>query len=75
MKNKSFSISGTEMARIEQTDETTRFLICASDICMREVTYKEFKEFIISISYVCLTSCNKDIQQSYIEFVQYFDKL
>ena len=67
---KSLSING-EVARID--GET--FLICDDDICLREVTYQEFKEFIISLSYVCLTSWNEDLQKRYIEFVQYFHKL
>lgn len=71
---KSLSINN-EVARIEKTEEKTRFLICDDDICMREVNYAEFKEFLKSISYVCITSWNKDLQSKYIEFVQYFDEL
>ena len=73
-KIKSLSING-EVARIQQTEEKTWFLICDDDMCLREVTYTEFKNFIVSLSYVCLTSWNEDLQKSYIEFVQYFHKL
>lgn len=70
---KSLSINN-EVARIEKTEEKTRFLICDDDICMKEVTYSEFKNFLKDISFVCLTSWNKDLQKKYIEFVQYFGK-
>ena len=71
---KSLSINN-EVARIETTDQKTWFLICDDNICMREVTYTEFKEFLKEISYVCLTSWNKELQKRYIEFVQYFHSI
>ena len=71
---KSLSINA-EIARIEITENKTWFLICEDDICMREVTHSEFKEFLKQISFVCLTSWNEDLQKRYIDFVQYFSKL
>ena len=71
---KSLSINN-EVVRIEITDKKTRFLICDDDVCMREVTYPEFKEFLKQISYVCLTSWNEELQKKYIEFVKYFDSI
>ena len=71
---KSLSINN-EVARIEITDQKIWFLICDDDICMREVTYTDFKEFLKKISYVCLTSWNKELQKKYIEFVQYFHSI
>ena len=73
-ETKSLSINN-EVARIEITDQKTWFLICDDDICMREVTYTEFKEFLKKISYVCLTSWNEELQKRYIEFVQYFHSI
>lgn len=69
---KSLFIKG-EVARIEKTKEKTIFLICDDDICMKEVNYIDFKEFLKSISYVCITSWNKDLQKRYIEYVEYFE--
>lgn len=71
---KSLSINA-EVARIEITENKTWFLICKDDVCMMEVTYREFKEFLKEISFVCLTSWNDDLQKRYIDFVQYFSKL
>lgn len=73
-ETKSLSINN-EVARIEITDNKTWLLICDDSVCMREVTYTEFKEFLKEISYVCLTSWNEELQKRYIEFVQYFNKL
>ena len=73
-ETKSLSINN-EIARIEKSEGKIWFLICDDDICMREVTYTEFKEFLKEISYVCLTSWNEELQKNYIEFVRYFDKL
>lgn len=73
-ETKSLSINN-EVARIEVTDNKTWFLICDDDVCMREVTYTEFKEFLKKISFVCLTSWNEELQKRYIEFVQYFNSI
>lgn len=71
---KSLAINN-EVARIEKAEGKTWFLVCDDDVCMREVTYSEFKNFLKDISFVCLTSWNEDLQKRYIEFVQYFSKL
>lgn len=63
-----------EVARIEIEGNNIRFLL-ANNECLYEVTYSEFKEFLKDISFVCLTSWNKDLQKNYIEYVQYFSKL
>lgn len=73
-ETKSLSINN-EVARIETTENKTYFLICDDDICMREVTYTEFKDFLKDISFVCLTSWNKDLQKRYVEFMQYFNSI
>ena len=71
---KSLSINN-EVARIEIASQKICFLICDDNICMKEVTYTEFKEFLKEISYVCLTSWNKELQKRYVEFVQYFHSI
>jgi hypothetical protein len=64
-----------EAARIEKTEDKVKFLICDDDVCMKEVNYKEFKEYLKNISSVCFESWNKDLHNKYIEFVDYFNKI
>lgn len=64
-----------EVARIEITEHKTWFLICKDESGMMEATYKEFKQFVSDLSFVCLTSWNEELKEHYIDFVRYFSKL
>lgn len=71
---KSLSIN-EEVARIVVNDNETLLLICDDDVCLREVSYSEFKEFLKEISFVCITTWNEELRKNYIDFVQYFATL
>ena len=64
-----------EVARIEKTEKEIILLICDDGTCMKKVEYGKFKDFLKDISFVCLTSWNKNLQNEYIEFVQYFKEI
>ena len=73
VESKSLSIN-YEVCRITKAGDRYYFLV-TNDECLREVSYSEFREFLKEISYVCITSWNRDLTNRYIQFVKYFHSI
>lgn len=70
---KNIFINGGEVLRIEDG----KYYILVEDVydVMAEVDRKEFIEELKRFSWICLTSCDKQLRQDYLDLVDYCDRV